>query len=140
MKKSKEKSDAILWIEAFGFLLLIALCWLTEITQIPRLLFGEAFVSDWRRALLRSIVILLVWAAVHLGTRQLLKRLHYLEEFLRVCSWCHKVCHKDEWLEMEKYFNSKFATKTSHGICPECLQQKRDELTPKENSPSTPET
>jgi len=35
---------------------------------------------------------------------------------------------------MENYFNSKFATKTSHGMCPECLQMKKDELN--ENQPS----
>jgi hypothetical protein len=75
---------------------------------------------------------------VHLLTRRLLKRLHYLVEFLRVCSWCRKVCYHDEWLEMEKYFSSKFATKTSHGMCPECLQKKKDELAPKENADLPP--
>lgn len=71
---------------------------------------------------------MLVWASVHLATRRLLKRLHHLEEFLRICGWCRKVCHDGEWLEMEKYFRSKFATKTSHGMCPECLKKKKEEL------------
>jgi len=134
MKESREKGDRILWVEAFGFSLLIALCWLTEWTQIPRHLFGEAFAPDWKRAALRSIVILLVWTSVHLATKRLLRRLHYLEEFLRVCSWCRKVCHDDEWMPMETYFKSKFSTKTTHGMCPECLQKKKDEFAPKSST------
>ena len=134
MKESREKGDRILWVEAFGFSLLIALCWLTEWTQIPRHLFGEAFAPDWKRAALRSIVILLVWTSVHLATKRLLRRLHYLEEFLRVCSWCRKVCHDDEWMPMETYFKSKFSTKTTHGMCPECLQKKKDEFAPKSSA------
>jgi hypothetical protein len=78
-------------------------------------------------------VISLIWVWVHLATRRLLKRLHYLEEFLRVCSWCHKVCHEGEWLTMEKYFNSKFATQTSHGMCPECLQKEKEDIQSRAN-------
>lgn len=127
MKRNKHP-NGILWIEAIGFSLLIALCWLTEIIRLPHIAFAEAFTPDWRRALLRTVVILVVWAAVHAATRRLLKRLHYLEEFLRVCSWCRKVCHDGEWLPMEKYFKSKFATKTTHSMCPECLEQHKEEF------------
>lgn len=137
MNKIKKRWTSILWIEAFGFLLLIALSWLTEVMRIPHLLFGEPFVPDWPRALLRTIVLLLIWTWVHLMTRRLLKRLHHLEEFLRICSWCRKVCDHGQWLTMEEFFNSKFATRTSHGMCSECLQKKVEEL--KENPPSTPE-
>jgi hypothetical protein len=45
------------------------------------------------------------------------------------------VCHEGEWLDMETYFKSKFATKTSHGMCPECLEKKKQELTPTGNLP-----
>jgi hypothetical protein len=139
MRQSKKRGNSILWIEGVGFSLLIALSWLTEAIRIPHYLFGEPFAPDWRRAMLRTIVIALIWTSVHLATQRLLKRLHYLEEFLRICSWCRKVCHHDEWLTMEDYFNSKFATRTSHGMCPECLQKKRQELTPKENPAPIPE-
>jgi hypothetical protein len=138
MKRAKQKGNNILWIEAFGFSLIIALSWLTEAIRAPHLLFGEPFEPNWHRALLRTVVVLVIWMWVHLATRQLLKRLHYLEEFLRVCSWCRKVEHAGEWMPMENYFNSKFATKTSHGMCPECLQKKREELTTENPSP-TPE-
>jgi hypothetical protein len=53
-----------------------------------------------------------------------------------VCGWCRKVCHEHEWLEMEKFFNSKFDTKTSHGMCPECLKKQVDEIAGKEKEPA----
>jgi len=104
------------------------LSWLTELARIPHIVLSEPFMADWRRAALRTVVILLVWGCVHLATKRLLERLHYLEKFLRICSWCRKVCDDGQWLEMEKYFNSKFATQTTHGMCPDCLKKGREEL------------
>ncbi len=132
MKETKEKENSILWIEAFGFSLLIALSWLTEAIRIPHFIFGEPFAPNWHRAILRTVVILLIWVWVHWATRRLLKRLHYLEEFLRICGWCRRVCHDGEWLTMEEYFNSKFATQTSHGMCPDCLKKGVQELKQRE--------
>ena len=126
--QAQRKPNRILWVEATAFSLIIFLSWLTEAIRIPHLLYGEAFTPNYYRALLRTIVIMLIWLWVHLATKQLLRRLHYLEEFLRVCSWCRKVCHGNEWIEMEKYLKSKFATKTSHGMCPDCLRKKKEEI------------
>lgn len=139
IKQSKEKSSGILWVEAVAFSLIIVLSWLTEVVRIPHLLYGETFTPNWHRAILRTVVMLLIWAWVHVVTRRLLKRLHYLEEFLRVCSWCHKVCHDGEWLDMEKYLNSKFDTKTTHGMCPTCLKKKVEEIGAKEKQSSASE-
>ena len=83
MKKMREGS--ILWVEACGFSLLILLSVLAEVVRIPHLIFGEDFTPNWHRAVLRTLVILLVWRWVHKSTRQLLQRLHYLEDFLRIC-------------------------------------------------------
>jgi ABC-type Mn2+/Zn2+ transport system permease subunit len=136
MKNRKETS--ILWIEGIGFSLLIALCWVTELVRIPHLILGEAFTPNWRRALLRSVVIILVWLWVHVATRRLLARLHYLEKFLRICGWCRKVCHDGEWLEVEKFFSSRFATTASHGICPDCLKKSVGEIAAAKNRPPEP--
>jgi len=81
-------------------------------------------------------VILLVWAWVHRVTKRLLERLHYLEEFLRICGWCRKVCCDGEWLDMEAYFSSKLDTRTTHGMCPECLKKGVNELKSKDNPPA----
>ena len=109
--------------EAIGFSLIIVLSWATELLGLPHLLFDEPDVANWRRALLRTLVVVAIWIWVHVATKRLLKRLHYLEEFLLVCSWCRKVGHEGEWLTMEEYFGSKFSTETSHGICPECAKK-----------------
>jgi hypothetical protein len=128
MKRQKGRSS-ILWVEAAGFSLIIVMSWLTEVLKIPHYLFGEPFAPNWHRAFLRTIVIGAIWAWVFFITRRLLKRLHHLEKYLRICSWCRKVCHDDEWLGLEEYFNSRFATRTSHGMCPQCLKRKVAELT-----------
>ena len=117
----KTKWNFILWNEALGFSLLIVMSWLTEILHIPHLIFGDPFTPNWHRAVIRTCVVLLIWAWVHWITRRLLKRLHQLEEFLRICGWCRRVCHNDQWLTLEDYFSSKFSTPTSHGMCPDCL-------------------
>jgi len=114
---------SILWIEGFGFGLIIALTWLTEILHVPHFFFAEPDVFNWARPLLRTTVILCVWGAVHISTRQLLKRLHYLEEYLRICAWCRKMDHEGKWVTLEDYFGSAFATRTSHGVCPDCSQK-----------------
>lgn len=128
VKADNGKSSPILWVEAAAFCLLIVLSWLTEAVRIPHLLYNENFIPNYHRAILRSVVILLIWFWVYRATRQLLRRLHHLEEFLRVCSWCRRVCHDGEWLGMEDYFNSRFDTKTTHGMCPDCLQKKVKEI------------
>jgi hypothetical protein len=119
---------SILWIEGFGFGLIIGLSWLTELLHMPHFFFAEPAVVNWGRPLLRTAVVLCVWAAVHVSTRQLLKRLHYLEEYLRICAWCRKMDHEGKWVTMEDYFGSAFSTQTSHGVCPECSKKLEDSV------------
>ena len=73
--------------------------------------------------LVRTGVIVAIWVWVHFTTRRLLRRLHELEEFLRICSWCRKLEHNGQWLTIEEFFGSRLATETSHGICPTCARQ-----------------
>ncbi|HEX3624311.1 MAG TPA: hypothetical protein VH280_02690 [Verrucomicrobiae bacterium] len=136
MNKVKGR-NSILWVEAGGFLVVIVMSWLTELFRIPHYLFNEPFIPNWHRAVLRTLVIVGIWLWVFWITRRLLKRLHHLEEFLRICSWCRKVCHDEEWLGLEDYFNSKFATRTSHGMCPDCLKKKVQELSQQQDGTSS---
>jgi len=137
MNQTKNKWSFILWNETFGFSLLIALTWLAELFRIPHYIFGEQFVPNWNRAILRTVVILLIWAWVHNVTKRLLKRLHHLEEFIRMCGWCRRVCYQDKWISLEKYLDSQYDMHTTHGVCPDCLQTKKDEIR-KANPPSQP--
>ena len=117
------RRELILWIEGVGFGLIIVLGWLAEIFGMPAILFSEPAVMNWSRPILKTAIILCVWAAVHIATRRLLKRLHHLEDYLRICAWCRKMDHEGKWMTMEDYFGSAFATRTSHGVCPECSQK-----------------
>ena len=125
---TKASGRSVLRRENLGFSLILLINWLAEIIRLPHLLYDEPAEFNWFRVLLRSAVIAGVWAWVYFTTRSLIKRLHHLEEFLLVCSWCRKVGGDGQWLTMEQYFGSKFDTQTSHGICPECSQKARDRL------------
>jgi hypothetical protein len=115
-----------------GFAIILSLCWVVELIHLPYLLFGEAADFNWPRVLFRTVVIGSVWAWLHWRIKPVVSRLRYLEEFLQVCSWCRRVGHDGNWLSMEAYFDSKFDTRTSHGICPDCIEQNfRPEETPK---------
>ena len=43
---NKRRASQILWIECVGFLLIVALSWVNEIAQLPRLLFGGSVQSN----------------------------------------------------------------------------------------------
>lgn len=66
------------------------------------------------------VIIALSWADELFG-----RRLHYLEEFVRVCAWCRKLNVGEEWIPVEEFFERKFETMTSHGMCPACLVEQR---------------
>ena len=109
--------------QAFGFAAMLVLVWIAEAVRLPHWLLDEPIEFHWMRVLLRSGIILAIWAIVHLTTRRLVERLHYLEEFVRVCSWCRKINVKDEWQSMEQYFDSTLNARTTHGVCPDCMQR-----------------
>jgi len=109
---------------------IIAGIWAAEFLHLPHLMFDEPAIVSWSRILLRSLVVVLIWGWVHFTNRRLVRRLRELEEFLRICSWCRKVGHDDQWLTIEEYFNSQLATETSHGICPECAARNLAALRP----------
>lgn len=114
--------------QAIGFSTLLLIMWTMELSGVPQRYFGESPELFWPRLLVRSGVLLFIWLIVHFTTRRLLKRLHELEEFLVVCSWCRRVGDKGRWLSMEDYFGSKFKTETSHGICPACAERQLADL------------
>ena len=125
----KSKSvDPVLRRLAIGFSTIIVLCWVVEFARIPHRFFGEPNVFLWGRVLFRTFVLGGVWFWVHITSKRLLERLHHLEEFLLMCSWCRKIGHEGRWLTTEEYFGSNFKTSTSHGICPQCSLEHFDTI------------
>jgi hypothetical protein len=125
-----------------GFLAVIVLCFLDELLQLPSLIFsGHPFVVLYRRPTLEMLLFLAVWLLVSNSTRRLLKQVRQLEDFLRVCSWCRRIDYKGEWMPLEEFMEQGFDTPTTHGICPECLRQKKDaiekERRARQNEPAT---
>jgi hypothetical protein len=117
---TSKKTSHILWYQAFGFLLIIALSWMDEFLHLPRRLFGGVQHSDWHEALMESFVAIAVWLVLFLTTKQILARLYYYQEFIRMCAWCRKIDDGDKWVPLEEYLSKGFDTETSHAICPEC--------------------
>ena len=120
---TSKKTSHILWYQAVGFLLVIALSWADEFLFLPSRLFGGVKHSDWHEALMESFVAMVVWLLMFLGTKRILARLHYYQEFIRVCAWCRKINDGEKWVPLEEYFSKGFDTKTSHGMCPECAKR-----------------
>lgn len=120
---SPVRAKFILRGQALGFSALVVLMWTVEVLDVPHYLYGDPSEFLLVRPIVRSAVVLFIWLIVHLTTKRLLQRLHELEEFLHICSWCRKVGHDGDWVTVEDYFGSKFSTETSHGICPECAKQ-----------------
>ncbi len=118
--KNLKKNELILWCENIGFLVLIALSWANEVLDLPRHVFGGATHVNWRESVIETLLILMVWGGLRVFTKRLLRRLYYLESFPRVCAWCRKLSHGDDWLPLEEYFAKGFNIETGHGICPAC--------------------
>jgi len=126
---SQKSPNKILWIGAIGSLAIIALSWADEWIQPLAVLFhGTQQVPNWRECTTETVVVAAVWAVTFVVTRRLVRRLRYLEEFLRICAWCKKIDLGNEWGSLETYFDAKLKTKTTHGICPTCAAKQREEI------------
>jgi hypothetical protein len=117
----------ILLYEGIGFFSIIVLSWLSEFSDLPSFVGSTAYVPNWRESTLETVIVLLVATPVMTLTKRFVTRLHYVEGFLRVCAWCKKMEHDGKWISLEEFFDSKFQTETSHGMCLACM----DDMTAK---------
>jgi hypothetical protein len=125
MDKGTKISKVILY-QNLGFLTVIALGFVDEMTRMSALVFGDAARHwEFRHSTLGMLLVLAVWFLVSMSTRRILDRLHYLEKFIRVCAWCHHINFKSQWITMEEFLRQGFDTPTTHGICPTCLAEQK---------------
>jgi hypothetical protein len=110
----------ILLYEVIGFLVIIVLSWIDDITDLSHFVGSTQSIHNWRQSILGTLMVLLVAIPVMILTRRLVSRLYYLEGFLRVCAWCKKLDHNGEWIPLSEFFERKFQTETSHAICLTC--------------------
>lgn len=125
---ARHHASQILAVEIVGFLAMIGLSWANELFGLPSLIFGGGHRVNWPESLLETLIIALVAIPMLVLTRRLVLRLHYLEEFMRVCAWCRKLSVGNEWIPLEEFFERKFDTPTSHAMCPTCLVEQRGKL------------
>jgi hypothetical protein len=117
----------VLFYEAAGFVAILALTWTSAFLQVPEPFFQKhtARPELWEAAI-ESAGVLAIGATILRTTWRIQSRLFYLESFLRVCAWCRKIERNGRWIEFEEYLASGFATRTTHGMCPECAAKERN--------------
>jgi hypothetical protein len=124
--QTKLPISKVLLHQSVGFLAIIALCWLIELTGLRKWVLGNhPYLSDFRESVLEMLVVLAVWFLVAASTRRILAHARHLEGFMRVCAWCHHIDFKGEWIKMEDFIERGFDTPTTHGICPHCLAEQK---------------
>jgi hypothetical protein len=125
MEKNSKLGKVMLY-QNVGFLVIIGLGFLDELTRLSSLVFrDQPFTWEFRKATLGMLLVLAVWFLVNMSTRRILDRLRYLEKFMRVCAWCHHINYKGSWISMEEFLRQGFDTPTTHGICPKCLAEQK---------------
>jgi len=124
--EQKSKLRKVLLYQNLGFLTVILLGFLDEVLRLFALVFStQGFAWELRESTLALLLVLAVWLLVNLSTRRILDRIRYLENFMRVCAWCHAIDHKGQWMPLEAFLKQGFDTPTTHGICPRCLAEQK---------------
>ena len=103
--------------------MLILLVWVSEVRDMPALLFGTEpqDVNIVRGCLLTAAV--LVAAIVAIGNTYLQQK-RVLNSMISVCSSCNKVCvNQNQWKQMEEYISDNSLLTFTHGLCPDCTEK-----------------
>lgn len=120
------RSRTIVVYETVGFAAILGLLWIDEVfVPLESYLGALPGRPEVWEGVLESVIVLAIGATIIRKTQRVLSRLFYLENFLRVCAWCRKIQHGDRWITLEEYLASSFATRTTHGMCPECAERAR---------------
>jgi hypothetical protein len=117
----------LLWGEALGFIAIILLSWLDALVGFRGFLFGEqSLQSSWHESLLETCIVLVVAVPVLMFTDRMVRRLYYMDSYLKICAWCQKINHDNEWLTLDDFTVSGLKKDPTHGICPECAEPMRN--------------
>lgn len=119
---NKKLKNSIIYLEIFGFAVVILLQWSLELYDLlPFFSGGSPTPVNWPEAGAESVAVLIVATIVIIWSRRALMRIRHLEELLHVCSHCKRIKTDDEWINIEEYLLDKTETRLSHGICADCL-------------------
>lgn len=112
---------AIIYWELLGFLLAALLLWLDELFDFPYHLLGApATPINWRESILESVSVMILAAVVVTMTYRALRRIRYLEEFMRICPSCKRVFSGGVWISMDQYLAEQTEVRMLRGLCSYC--------------------
>jgi len=114
----------MLTLEAAGFLAIVAIIWLDEIFDLPRLLFGAA-PTPLRpiEGLLESFLTLAVAAVIVAITGTGLPAYRIPGVSDRDVRMVPRVRSSGEWLMVEEFLERQHQSRTTHGICESCADR-----------------
>ncbi len=115
----------ILLYESIGFGIIIFFVWIDEAIDLPNILLNAPKTPfNFKEGICESIIVLIIATFTLLLTRNLLRRIRYLEAFLKICCMCKKICDANgKWVPFELFFDENSKIEFSHAFCPKCLEE-----------------
>lgn len=119
-------SYVALW-QGAGFLILVLLVWVNELTDFPALMAGRPpSPPDIFRGCLSSAGVFFA-AIITIGQTYLQQR-NIVSGLITICLYCHKVqVNKAVWQRVEEYIGKHSSAFFSHGVCPECFDKAKQD-------------
>ncbi|MEW5803124.1 MAG: hypothetical protein AB1847_13585 [bacterium] len=113
----------IIHFELLGFGIVILLLWLDEVIDLPHLCGAPATPTNLAECLFETFYVWALGVFVIIATWRFLKRIKYLEGFLRVCTFCKRIRVGNEWIPIEHYIQDHSEAEFSHGLCEQCMEK-----------------
>ena len=122
-KITKESlSKTIFTYEIIGFGIIIIFLWLDEIFDIPHYLFRSKVTPvNLSESIFETVIIICLSIVIIKITMNLLRKVHYLEGFLHVCSMCKRIRVKDDWIPIEDFIKEHSEALYTESLCPKCI-------------------
>jgi hypothetical protein len=110
-----------------AFELVVLFNWLSEIFDLPHVLYGAPEAAfRWQAPLAQTLWMTLLLVFVIIVLLVFFKQIRYLEGFMPVCSFCKSIRVGDEWVPLERYLQERADVKMTHSLCPGCAKRYYD--------------
>jgi len=118
----------LLQLQMISFCGIILAIWAGEVYDFPHLIFGTPpREMNLYAPAISTAWVLFVLALALAAIRSLIKRVRYLEGFLRVCSFCKKINigveGEEKWVSFEQYFHTHSEARMTHSLCAPCAKE-----------------
>jgi len=114
----------IVMLEMLGFAVIFIFLWLSEILDLPHLVFGApATPVNIVESAMTSVMVLVLAVAVVMTTYRLIQTVSSLEMLFTICPQCKRVHVDEEWISLEDYMTVHSRAMFSRHLCPRCAQE-----------------